>query len=168
MRSFVRRVSAALLVLVLGQSAWAEAPLALRFVAPERYTDAESRLGSGPTLRATLGELERIFRDLAGRTLRPGQSLAIDVLDVDLAGIELPGAGTTVPRVVTDAGPPRFRLRYALRENGRVVQEAEETVTDINFLLRTRPGGQSALYYEREILADWFQARIARRQPPRG
>ncbi|WP_246102002.1 DUF3016 domain-containing protein [Methylobacterium terricola] len=150
------------------QAAPAEAPLTLRFVAPERYTDAESRTGSGPTLRTTIGGLERIFRDLAGRTLRPGQSLTLDVLDIDLAGIDLPGAGPTAPRLVSDATPPRIRLRYALAERGRVVLAAEETVTDINFLLRARPGGSSSLAYERDILADWFAARIARREPPRG
>ena len=120
----------------------------------------------GP-LRTTIGGLERIFRELAGRTLQPGQSLTMDVLDVDLAGTDLPGAGPTAPRLVTDVTPPRIRLRYALRERGRVVQEAEETVTDINFLLRARTSGQSALAYERDILADWFAARIARREPPR-
>ena len=41
-------------------------------------------------------------------------------------------------------------------------------LTDINFLLRARRGGQSSLSYERDILADWFTARIARREPPRG
>ncbi|MET7247780.1 DUF3016 domain-containing protein [Methylobacterium sp. EM32] len=164
----MRRVLAASLLLCLAQAASAEAPFALRFVAPERYTDAESRLGSGPTLRATIGGLDRIFRELAGRTLQPGQSLTVDVLDVDLAGTDLPGAGPTAPRLVTDVTPPRLRLRYALRERGRLVLEAEETVTDINFLLRARPGGQSALAYERDILADWFTARIGRREPPRG
>ncbi|AWN49805.1 DUF3016 domain-containing protein [Methylobacterium terrae] len=149
------------------QAARPESPFSLTFVAPERYTDAESRFGSGPTLRTTIGELERIFRDLAARTLRPGQSLAVDVLDVDLAGTDLPGAGPTAPRLVTDATPPRLRLRYALRERGRVVLAAEETVTDVNFLLRARRGGASALAYERDILADWFAARIGRREPPR-
>jgi hypothetical protein len=33
-------------------------------VMPERYTDAENRWGSGLSLRVTLAEVERIFRDL--------------------------------------------------------------------------------------------------------
>ncbi|GJE28686.1 DUF3016 domain-containing protein [Methylobacterium organophilum] len=167
----MRRAAALALLAVLSAGpAGAEAPLSLRFVAPERYTDAESRYGSGPSLRVTLGEIERIFRSLSARTLRPGESLSVDVLDIDLAGYERPGLA--IPnglRVVTDVGPPRFRLRYALKERGRTVLAAEETVSDLNFLLRSaRPGATGAFHYEQELLRDWFRTRIADRQPPRG
>lgn len=148
----------------------AAAQVSVTFVDPERYTDAESRFGSGLTLRVTLAEIRRLFTELGDRVLRPGESLAITVLDIDLAGYERPGlAGPDGLRIVSDVGPPRFRLRYVLKERGRTVLSAEETVSDINFLMRyARSLGGSTFTYERELIRDWLQTRIARRQPPRG
>ncbi len=148
----------------------AAAQVGVTFVAPERYTDAESRFGSGYTLRVTLAEIRRLFTELGDRVLRPGETLAITMLDIDLAGYELPGAaGPNTPRIVSDIGPPRFRLRYVLKERGRTVLAADETVTDINFLTRyARSLSGGAFTYERELIRDWLQARIVRREPPRG
>jgi hypothetical protein len=141
----------------------------VRFVAPERYTDAANRFGSGPPLRVTLAEMRRLFESLGNRVLAPGQSLDIDVLDIDLAGFDQPGGNVPFGlRVVNDVTPPRFRLRYALREGRRTVLSAEEAVSDLNFLMRTaRSSSGQTFYYERELLRDWFQARIAERRPPR-
>lgn len=142
----------------------------VRFVAPERYTDAENRSGSGLSLRVTLAEMRRLFESLGNRVLAPGQSLDIDVLDIDLAGFDQPGANAPFGlRVVNDVTPPRFRLRYVLREGRRTVLSAEEAVSDLNFLTRyARSSSGQTFYYERELLRDWFQARIGERRPPRG
>lgn len=147
---------------------WAQ--VNLRFVAPERYTDAGNRFGSGPPLRVTLAEMRRLFESLGARVLAPGQSLDIDVLDIDLAGFDQPGAGVPFGlRVVTDVTPPRFRLRYALREGRRTILSGEEAVSDLDFLTRyARSSSGQTFAYEREVLRDWFQARIAGRRPPRG
>ena len=140
----------------------ATAEVRVQYAAPERFTDAENRFGSGQTLRVTLAELTRIFQDLAAPRLRPGEDLDITVRDIDLAGFERPGFTTpTGLRVVTDATPPRIRLAYALRRGGRIVAQGEDTVTDINFLLTANPRFSSGgLYYERAILRDWFARRF--------
>ncbi|AWN36261.1 DUF3016 domain-containing protein [Methylobacterium radiodurans] len=134
----------------------------VRYVAPERFTDAENRYGSGQSLRATLAEMTRIFEEAGRRRLAPGDGLAITVLDIDLAGFERPGIGAPQGvRVVTDAAPPRIRLAYELRRGGRVAARSEETLTDINFLLtgsaRLASGG---LAYERALVRDWFARRF--------
>ena len=145
------------------------AQVSVRFVEPERYTDAANRFGSGPSLRVTLAEMRRLFETLGDRVLAPGQRLDIDVLDIDLAGIDQPGALPYGLRVVNDVTPPRFRLRYVLREGRRTVLSAEEAVSDLTFLMRyARSSSGQTFYYERELLRDWFQARIAERRPPRG
>lgn len=167
-----RAVGAAALLTALTASlpALAQTRVNVRFVAPERYTDAENRAGSGLSLRVTLAEMRRLFETLGDRVLAPGQSLDIDVLDIDLAGFEQPGMGAPFGlRVVNDVTPPRFRLRYVLREGRRTVLSAEETVSDLNFLTRyARSSSGQTFSYEREMLRDWFQARIAERRPPRG
>ena len=143
----------------------AAAQVSVRYAAPERFTDAEDRWGSGRSLRTTLAEMTRIFEDLGSR-LGPGEALDVTVLDIDLAGYERPGFGTpSGVRIVGDATPPRIRLAYRLRRGGRVVASGEDIVTDIDFMLsagsRLSTGG---LYYERAVLRDWF----ARRFPGRG
>ena len=144
----------------------AAAEVQVRYAAPERFTDAENRFASGQPLRVTLAELTRILVDLGNPRLQPGERLDITILDVDLAGFDRPGFGTpTGLRVVTDATPPRIRLAYVLRRGGRIVAQGEDTVTDINFLLTSNPRfSTGGLYYERQILRDWF----ARRFPERG
>jgi hypothetical protein len=166
----VRGASAALLASALA-AALAAAPAAaqevtVRYAAPERFTDAENRFGSGQPLRATLAEMTRIFEEAGRRRLVPGDSLAVTVLDIDLAGFERPSFGAPQGlRVVTDVAPPRIRLAYVLRRGGRVAARGEETLSDINFLLtantRLATGG---LFYERTLVRDWF----ARRVPDRG
>ena len=148
----------------------AAAQVRVTFVAPERYTDAQNRFGSGPSLRVVLAEMRRLFETLGNPVLAPGQTLDIAVLDIDLAGLDQPSFGTAQGvRVVTDVTPPRFRLRYALKERGRTVLAAEEAVSDINFLLRAnRLSSGQTFFYEREVLRDWFQARFVQRRPPPG
>jgi hypothetical protein len=148
----------------------AAAQVRVTFVAPERYTDAQNRFGSGPSLRVVLAEMRRLFETLGDAVLAPGQALDIAVLDIDLAGLDQPSFGAAQGvRLVTDITPPRFRLCYALKERGRTVLAAEETVSDINFLLwATRLSSGQTFFYEREVLRDWFQARFVQRRPPPG
>ncbi|GJD58522.1 DUF3016 domain-containing protein [Methylobacterium dankookense] len=150
-----------LAALLLAAAPAAAQPVSVRYVAPERFTDAENRLGSGQSLRVTLAEMTRIFEEL-GRRLPPGDSLAVSVLDIDLAGYERPGMGLPQSvRVVQDFTPPRIRLAYTLRRNGRVVAQGEDVVTDINFMLSANPRFSSGgLYYERAVLRDWFGRRF--------
>lgn len=165
---------AAALALLAALTAFAASPAAAQvrvtFVAPERYTDASNRFGSGPSLRVVLAEMRRLFETLGNQVLAPGQTLDIAVLDIDLAGLDQPSFGAAQGvRVVTDITPPRFRLRYALKERGRTVLAAEEVVSDINFLLRAnRLSSGQTFFYEREVLRDWFQARFVQRRPPPG
>lgn len=157
-------------VLLLAAPLPAAAQVSVAFIDPERYTDAGNRVGSGPPQRVVRGEMRRLFTQLGDRVLRPGESFTISVLDIDLAGFDQPGGNMPYGlRVVTDITPPRFRLRYALKARGRVVLSAQETVTDINFLVRyARSAGAGSFFYERELIRDWLQSRIAARRPPSG
>lgn len=170
MRAAALALLAALAALPSLAASPAAAQVRVTFVAPERYTDAQNRFGSGPSLRVVLAEMRRLFETLGNPVLAPGQTLDITVLDIDLAGLDQPSFGPAQGvRVVTDITPPRFRLRYALKERGRTVLAAEEAVSDINFLLRAnRLSSGQTFFYEREVLRDWFQARFVQRRPPPG
>jgi len=76
-------LSATLAILLLAPET-GFAGVKVRFVHPERYTDA-GPLSMGPQ-DATLAEFRAYFQKLGGQFLAPGQNLTIDVLDIDLAG----------------------------------------------------------------------------------
>ncbi|MBX9934856.1 MAG: DUF3016 domain-containing protein [Methylobacterium sp.] len=155
-------IRASIVGAVLLTATAATAQVQVRYVAPEHFTDAENRRGSGLTLRATLSEMTRILEQLGQAHLRPGESLELTVLDIDLAGFERSAASSLQGlRIVNDVTPPRIRLAYALRRRGRIVSQGEESISDINFLLnfnsRLSTGG---LYYERAVLKEWFAKRF--------
>lgn len=138
----------------------------IRFVAPERFTDASlhggRRVDAGaPALR----ELARHIARLAERQLPAGQVLEVEITDVDLAGrhepwrLEAPDL-----RVVTPGTWPRISLRYRLRDGARVLDAGEAVLRDQAFDLR--PGhlrSQDPLHAEKAMLDDWFRTRFAAR-----
>jgi len=161
----------ALLVLASAASAAAAgAAMRVTFVHPERFSDASFDRGYawGPDEPA-LSRLKAHLEALGARHLKPDQTLAIEILDVDLAGrLEWPRGFAGELRALTDIDAPRFVLRYTLHESARQVLSAQETVTDVNF--RSRTGAyfrNDRLRHEKALLDDWFRARILERRPPR-
>jgi hypothetical protein len=139
----------------------AEAAVKVTFIAPERYRDSDLR--SASSRASILGELRQHLQRLGERYLKPGQTLTIDVLDVDLAGDYEPWRSTlSNVRIMRDITPPRITLRYKLQQNNRVLRQGSETVSDMNYLMRS--SGRSSvgrLTYEKEMLSDWFRTRFS-------
>ena len=143
----------------------ARAETVTRFVEPQQYTDAQNRFGSGLSLRVTIGEIRRIIEGEGRRVLRSGESLMIDVVDIDLAGFEQPGASFLFGvRVVRDIGPPRLRLRYVLSANRRRILAREETLTGQKFLIGAAVRSGGTFSDERELIRSWMQERFAERR----
>ena len=92
-----------------------------------------------------------------------GDRLAIEVLDVDLAGeVRFPPRGEV--RVLRGAADwPRIRLRYTLDDASGRSAAAEETVSDPDYL-RNPLRSYSSLGYEKRMLEEWFRKRFAARQ----
>jgi len=161
MRKFACLTLTCLLV-VLSTPAFAGTVI-VSFVHPENYTDASLEGRYGPTAdQWTLDQIGHYLEGLGGR-LGPQQQLALHVLNVDLAGkIEWWRRNAYDLRILRDAYPPRFALRYRLTEGGRTLLEGEETVVDPNYL------ANPALYFtptdplrfEKVMLGSWFQARF--------
>lgn len=97
-----------------------------------------------------------------GAQLPDGQSLRVDVLDIDLAG-ELrpfPRHSSTEVRVLNGrADAPHVKLRYALSEGGRVLKSGETTVSDLSYFFGTPANAtaQGDLAYEKRMLQQWFK-----------
>jgi hypothetical protein len=155
------------LAIVLAPTA-ALADVKVSFVTPDRYSDRDFR--NSASRDATLDEFRRYFARLGERYLKPGQSVSIEVLNIDLAGDYEPWRTRFHDvRIMRDVTPPRFKLRYALRQGGRVVLQAEESVSDMNYLMNPSARMSSERYaYEKDMLRDWFRARFVEMRPPRG
>ncbi|WP_347264850.1 DUF3016 domain-containing protein [Nitrobacter sp.] len=133
----------------------------VRFVGQGRYTDADSFNTSRASVEAALrSHLDRLGK----RYLAPGQTLNIDIVDVDLAGYLQPWRyGASNLRVVTGATPPRIELRYVLTERGRRTRRGEERLTDINFEMNPSARLSSDRFvYEKALLDDWFRRTFSR------
>ena len=137
----------------------------VRFIEPDKYVDANNRFSSGLKPEATLAELRRLIEQVTSPFLAPGERLVVEILNVDLAGGPNPGANFPYGlRVVTDATPPSFRLRYTLTDRrGQRIASNEERVSDINFLLGARAAQSGSFPYERELLREWARRRFANR-----
>lgn len=101
---------AATLVASLFTAAPSFAGVQVRFINPERYTDASS---FGATSRdATIAEFRAYLEKLGQRFIRPGQNLTIDVLNIDLAGHYEPWRRNfSDVRIMRDITPPSVKLR---------------------------------------------------------
>ena len=121
--------------LILAASAFAltaQAGVTVTFVEPDRYTDV-GRFSHSNRSAEVMKDLEAHLVKL-GRRMPPGQDLAIEVLDIDLAGEErFHSGGANDVRVLRGrADWPSIRLRYTLERDGLAKGPAD------HMLLRAR------------------------------
>jgi hypothetical protein len=156
---FLRAFLVALAALAALTSA-AAARVDIRFIQPERYVDEDFR--NSYTRERLVAEFDRFLKAEGARHVRAGQTLRIEVLDIDLAGQNRPFASRLGDvRVMREVTPPSVRLRYVLEERGRVVARGEETLLDWNYLSNARARNSSEwLPYEKAMLRDWFRRRF--------
>jgi hypothetical protein len=140
--------------------------VSITFVHPERYFDAAyARAVAGELERAEVQhDIEQHLLQLAERGLRPGESLRIEVLEIDLAGQFEPfrfAPGSDL-RVFRDVSWPRLRLRYTITHGDGAGESREEQLADMNYLASfNRYAKSDRLRYEKAMLDAWFDKRIA-------
>lgn len=143
------------LALLAGLAGAAQAAVTVSFTQPDRYADIGRTRVERPDV---LKEIEGYLKHL-GATHAPARNVRIEVLDIDLAGDERFRAGRDIRVLRGGADWPRIHLRYTLEEGGRAVESREETVADMNYLMRSIPRGEP-LAYEKRMLEEWFRARF--------
>jgi hypothetical protein len=120
---------------------------------------------------ATLDDIQKYLERLGARYLPPDRTLTIEVRDIDLAGRYEPWRSGNFydVRILRDVTWPRIVVRYTLTQGTATLLSREETVSDLNYLMRPKlrySGDQ--LYYEKAMLDDWFRDRFVRNRPARG
>jgi hypothetical protein len=135
----------------------------VQFTDPDRYADAD-RSGFGRTERQrTLDGIERQFKTLAARHLGADQTLAVEVLDIDLAGELRMVRGGRDTRVLNGgADIPRLEFRYRLQRGDTLLASGQERLSELDYL---RPTAHPArhnepLAHEQRMLERWFAERF--------
>jgi hypothetical protein len=151
-------VAAALALLATAGAAQAVGRAEVRYVQPERFSDA----GFGAVERErTLEVLSRHFDRLAQR-LPDGQVLSIAVTDVDLAG-EVDTLALHRIRVMGQLpDAPRMSLKFELRQGSQLLAQGEDQLIDMAYQLGSFRGQRDGpLVYEARMLERWFDERFA-------
>lgn len=104
----------------------------------------------------TFRDLEKHFAKLAAK-LPEGQTLKIDVTDVDLAG-DTNAAGINRTRIIKQLYSPRMNFSYQLLSaEGEVIKSEDVVVRDMNFMSGRLKYRNTSLPYEKKMLDDWFE-----------
>lgn len=155
-------LTAALLAAPL--AAQAAGQVQVKWIEPEKFSDA----GRGSFDRErTLQTLAEHLQAL-GRRLPDGQTLSVEVTDLELAGeVEPFGRFHHDVRVLRGrADWPRMSLRYTLSDGTRTLARGNADISDPNYLFRSlRHSQDGALAYEKRMLDDWVGSLVAGSAP---
>ncbi len=145
--------------LLVASAAQAAGNVQVSFVKPENFADIRDRAYSR---EQNLKALERVITSVAQPHVADGQTLKIEVLDVDLAGEVRPGARAWDVRVLRGrADWPRITLRWSI--DGATPRSGEAVVQDMAYLQRLPPSmADTALVYERRMLDEWFRQQFGK------
>jgi Protein of unknown function (DUF3016) len=125
------------------------------FVNPEKFSDMRDR---SYRVEDNVKALEKMVVGVAAPYVAHGQTLKIEVLDVDLAGEARPGTRAWDVRVLRGrADWPRISLRWSLDGAG-APRSGQAVVQDMSYLQRIQPPlSDTHLVYERRMLEEWFR-----------
>lgn len=157
--SAIRKTMLAAALALLASGA-AMAQVKVDFVKPESFTDVPFSTVQREQL---LKDLSAHFEQL-GKRLPAGQSLKLEVLDVDLAGRMTPVRRATEDIRVMKGGAdwPRIVLRYTLEQDGKVLRSGEDKLANMNYQMGiNRYSDGEALRYEKQMIDDWFGKEFA-------
>lgn len=148
-------------LLLAAVAAQAAGTVKVAFVEADRFTD----IGRGASDRAaTLKALEQHLQRLGQRHLADGQTLTLEITDIDLAGSLKPWrrSAEEIRVVKGTADWPRITLRYALEAQGQAVKRGEAQVADMNYTGHIGSHGSGdPLRYEKQMLDAWFKSTFA-------
>ncbi len=137
-------------------SAHATGTVEVSFVKPERFADVRStyqRVDDG-----LLKALATHFQTALTPHVPDGQTLRIEVLDVDLAGEFRPRFSTSPDVRVVGLGAdwPHLKFRYAMSSASGAAELAEVQLSDLAYNLRSVGRyNDGPLHYERRMIDEW-------------
>ena len=157
----IATVVSTLATLLVAGAAEAAGTAQISSTKPEDFADIRDRAHSR---EQNLKALEQVITNVAKPYVADGQTLKIEVLDVDLGGEVRPGSRAWDVRVLRGrADWPRITLRWSLDGAGASPRSGEAVVQDMSYLQRIPPAlADTALVYERRMLDEWFKQQFAK------
>jgi hypothetical protein len=135
-------------------AAHAAGDVQVSYVKPAEFID----IGFGSMERErNMESLTQSFKRLA-KQLPDGQTLKLEVLDVDLAGEVHPGSVRDIRIVRGGVDWPRIHLRYALLAGDKTLQSGDNRLADMSYLFSQPSFSQrdGPLPYEQRMIDHWF------------
>ncbi|GGQ32478.1 DUF3016 domain-containing protein [Shewanella litoralis] len=98
----------------------------------------------------------------AEKSLKPGQTLHMQVTNLDLAGDMRPTFGATPGdlRIVKDLYPPRATFSFTVNEGDKVIISGDEKITDMSFMYNSHRFNDRPFQYETTLFTDWLQKSV--------
>lgn len=147
-------VASAALATLLAGTAHAAATVEVRYVAPDNFADiGRSSWDRERALKTLTAHLQKL-----GQTLPDGQTLRLEVTDIDLAGDIRPWGWHELRVLRGQADWPQITLSYALLEGERTLKSGDVRLSDLAYMQtlngRDRPGEELAV--EKRMVRRWF------------
>lgn len=163
MKALISKLVACSLLSLVATTASASTGVQLAFVEPDKFADAQSTWLPAQSL---FDGLSSHLQRLAEKNLPRGQTLYIEITDIDLAGTIAYSRHFMAPlRVLRELTYPRMVLRYRLQSGDAAAPLTAVTLRDMAYLTRINPYPASdPLRFEKRMLDDWFHEVFA---PPR-
>lgn len=150
----------------------AEGPVSVSWSDPSTFSEVKQSRNRFEAERGNwVQQLAEYVRSRAAKSLAPGQTLQVTLLDIKRAGDYEPwrGPGASDVRILRDIYPPRISLQYELKgSNGQVLDSGQADLRNTGYL-QTSPRLQSStdpLRYEKGLIDDWVR-RLTAQQPGR-
>ena len=144
----------------------ANSPVRINFENPKKFRDANYQNRSRNTDEVTQ-DIADYFQKQGARYLTQGQTLEINVTDIDLAGRIEPWVFRNQDiRVMTRITWPRIELSYRLLDkNSAVLKQGQDKLEDKNYQSHIgRRAAQGRLLYEKAIIDKWFKKNFSEDQ----
>ena len=150
--------SSVALVAAAPLSASATGQVEVSFITPENFVDiGRSTYDRERTVQA-IGE----FLQSLGKNLPDGQTLQLQVLDIDLAGALEPVRSGELRVLRGRADWPQVTLRYELRAGGTTLKAGEQRLWDPSYLQTYSIAVErdGAFGFEKRMLREWFRSTL--------
>ncbi len=141
----------------------------VQWVNPKKFTDIRPSNESRARFKKhVFAQLENHFEELS-MALPQGQSLEVNVINLDLAGRVEPGtfvglsSGINDIRILRNIDIPRIKFEYKLMsDNGAVIKNETVNLKDMNYLFHSNHTfvSREAFGYEKRMLTEWFKANL--------
>jgi hypothetical protein len=137
----------------------AAATVEISFTQPDKFADIGRSMHDR---RDALAAIERHFKELGGR-LPQGQTLKVEVSDIDLAGeMRFTRRGDEKRFLRGGADWPRMQLKYSLSQGAQILKAGDDKLADMAYLQRISVSrAHSAYAYDTRMIDDWFARTFA-------